>query len=136
MRSRDRLSLIIGGAALLVSVLVIGGALRWTQAAVAGLVGLALVVQAGSRRRLVGMSPLLILIMVGLALTAIQLVPLPDSVLAFLDARGAELRSDGAAIAGTAPWRTISLDPGSTLRALGFIVTLLGVAVLDLLAAL
>ncbi|HET9621098.1 MAG TPA: O-antigen ligase family protein, partial [Kofleriaceae bacterium] len=112
--------------------LVIGGALRWTQAVVAGLVGLALVVQAGSRRRLVGMSPLLILFMVGLGLTALQLVPLPDGVLGFLDARGTELRNDGAAIAGTAPWHAISLDPGSTLRALGFLVTLLGVAVLGL----
>jgi O-antigen ligase len=132
VRSRDRLSLIIGGAALLVSVLVIGGALRWTQAAVAGLVGLALVVQAGSRRRLVGMSPLLLMFMVAIGLTAIQLIPLPDGVLHFFNARGNELRADGAAIAGTQPWRAISLDPGSTLRALGLLVTLFGVAVLGL----
>ena len=132
MHRRDKLSLVVGGVALLASVLVIGGALRWTQAIVAGLVGLALVMQVGSRRRLDHASPLVVLLGVAIALTAIQLIPLPSGLLDALDLRGNELRSDGAALAGTAPWQAISLDPAGTLRALAYLVTLLGVALLGL----
>jgi O-antigen ligase len=132
VRPRDRISLAIGGAALLVSVLVIGGALRWTQAGIAALVALALVTQVSSRRRLDQLSPLVVLLGVAIVLTAVQLIPLPDSLLGALDPRGDELRSDGAALAGTAPWRAISLDPAGTLRALAGFVTLLGVALLGL----
>ncbi|MEO7735869.1 MAG: O-antigen ligase family protein, partial [Kofleriaceae bacterium] len=132
MRLRDRISLAIGGLALLVSVLVIGGALRWTQAIVAGLVGLALVMQVGSRRRVDHISPLTVLIGIAVVLTAVQLIPLPAGLLDALNVRGNELRNDGAALSGTAPWRSISMDPAGTLRALAFFVTLLGVAVLGL----
>jgi len=132
LRPRDRISLAIGAAALAVSVLVIGGALRWTQAVVAGLVGFALVMQLGSRRRLDHVSPIVVLLGVAIALTAVQLIPLPDGVLDALDLRGNELRRDGAALAGTAPWHVISLDPAGTLRALAYLVTLLGVALLGL----
>ncbi|HEX3760644.1 MAG TPA: hypothetical protein VHW23_18140, partial [Kofleriaceae bacterium] len=135
MRPRDRISLAIGGVALLISVLAIGGALRWTQAVVAGLIALALVMQIGSRRRLDHVSPLLVLIGLAAALTALQLIPLPDGLLAALDPRGIELRHDGAALAQTSPWPAISLDPAGTLRALAFLVTLLGVAVLGLRVA-
>src|SRR5215475_4908415 len=121
MRPRDRISLAIGDAALVASVLVIGGALRWTQALVAVLVALALVMQLGSRRRLDHASPLVVLLGIAIALTALQLVPLPDSLLDWLNARGNELRNDGAALAGTAPWRAISLDPANTLRSLAFL---------------
>ncbi|HEX7841722.1 MAG TPA: O-antigen ligase family protein, partial [Kofleriaceae bacterium] len=132
MRRRDRISLAIGGAALLASVLVIGGALRWTQAVVAGLVGLALVMQLGSRRRLDHVSPIVVLLGLAVALTAAQLIPLPDGVLDALDARGNELRGDGAQLAGTAPWHVLSLDPAGTLRGLAYLLTLLGVALLAL----
>jgi O-antigen ligase len=132
VRPRDRISLAIGGAALLVSVLVIGGALRWTQAVVAALLALALIAQLGSRRRLDHVSPLVVLLVIAIGLTCLQLIPLPDALLHGLNARGNELRSDGAAVASTAPWHVISLDPAGTLRALSFFVTLLGVAVLGL----
>jgi O-antigen ligase len=132
MRPRDRISLAIGGAALLASVLVIGGALRWTQAVVAALIALALVMQVGSRRRLDHASPIVVLLGLAIALTAVQLIPLPAGLLDALDSRGMELRRDGAALAGTAPWQVISLDPAGTLRALAFFVTLLGVALLGL----
>lgn len=117
---------------MLVSVLVIGGALRWTQAGVAALIALALVMQVSSRRRLDQLSPLVALLGVAIVLTALQLIPLPDGLLGALDPRGNELRTDGAALAGTAPWRAISLDPAGTLRALAGFVTLLGVALLGL----
>jgi O-antigen ligase len=132
VRPRDRISLAIGSAALVTSVLVIGGALRWTQAVVAALVALALVMQLGSRRWLARTSPLVVLLGLATALTALQLIPLPEGLLAALDPRGSELRGDGAALAGTAPWRAISLDPAGTLRGLAFLVTLLGVALLGL----
>jgi O-antigen ligase len=132
VRPRDRISLVIGAAALGASVLAIGGALRAIQALVAALVALALAMQLGSRRRLDHTSPLVVLLGIAVALTAVQLIPLPDGVLAALDAPGHELRSDGAALAGTSPWPAISLDPASTLRALAILVTLLGVALLGL----
>ena len=103
MRPRDRISLAIGGAALLASVLVIGGALRWTQAVVAALIALALVMQVGSRRRLDHASPIVVLLGLAIALTAVQLIPLPAGLLDALDPRGMELRHDGAELAGTAP---------------------------------
>ena len=132
VRARDRISLIVGAAALVTSVLVIGGALRWTQALVAGLVALALLAQVGSRRRLDQTSPLLVLLAIAAGLTALQLIPLPDAVLSGLDYRGNELRNDGAALAGTAPWRSLSLDPAGTLRGLAFFVTLMGTALIGL----
>src|SRR5215468_3847964 len=135
MRPRDRISLVIGGAALLTAVLGIGGALRWTQAVVAALIALALVMQIGSRRRLDHASPIVVLLGLAIALTAVQLISLPAGLLDALDPRGMELRRDGAALAGTSPWQAISLDPAGTLRALAFFVTLLGVALLGLRVA-
>jgi O-antigen ligase len=132
VRPRDRISLAIGAAALFASVLAIGGALRWVQAAVAALMALALAMQLGSRRRLDHASPLVVLLGIAIALTAVQLIPLPDGVLAALSPPGNELRGDGAALAGTSPWPALSLDPASTLRALAILITLLGVALLGL----
>jgi O-antigen ligase len=130
--ARDRISLAIGSAALLVAVLVVGSALRWTQALVAMLVALALAVQLGSRRRLDHASPLVILFGIAITLTVVQLIPLPDALLDALNARGNDLRGDGAALSGTAPWHAISLDPAGTLRALAFCIILFGVTLLGL----
>jgi tetratricopeptide (TPR) repeat protein len=132
VRARDRLTVAIGGAALLTAVLAIGGALRWTQASVAVLVALALMAQLGSRRKLASVSPLVVVIAIAIGLTAVQLIPLPAALLDWLNPHGHELRRDGAALAGTAPWHVISLDPASTLRSLAFLVILLGVAVVGL----
>jgi O-antigen ligase len=132
MRARDRFPLALGGVALLVSVLVIGGAIPWAQAAVAVLVAIALVAQLGSRRRLIGGAPLIALFGVAIVLTAIQLIPLPDSILDALDLHGNQLRRDGAELAGTSPWHAISLDPAGTLHALASYVTLLGVGLLGM----
>ncbi|HEY0986136.1 MAG TPA: hypothetical protein VGD80_03755, partial [Kofleriaceae bacterium] len=132
VRARDRISIAFGGAALLASVLMIGGALRWVQAIVAGLVALALAAQLASRRRFARISPLVVVLAIAVGLTAVQLIPLPPGLLEALNPHGNELRSDGAALAGTAPWHVISLDPAGTLRALAFLVTLLGVAVFGL----
>lgn len=132
MRLRGRISLAIGGVALASSVLLVGSALRWTQAIVSVLVAFALVAQLPSRRRLDRVSPILVLIGIAIALTALQLVPLPHAVVAALDGTGAGLRAEGAQIAGTSPWSCLSLDPPGTLRALAFFITLFGVASLSL----
>jgi O-antigen ligase len=132
VRRRDRISLAISGSALLASVLLIGGALRWTQALVAGLVAAGLSVQLFARRQLTRISPLRALLGVAIALTAIQLIPLPAGLVAALDPVHAALRTDGAALAGTSPWSCLSMDPAGTLRALAFFCTLLGVATLSL----
>ncbi|HEY4240970.1 MAG TPA: O-antigen ligase family protein [Kofleriaceae bacterium] len=132
MRRRDGVSIAFGGAALAVSVLALGGALRWTQALVGVLVAIALALQLPSKRRLDRRSPLLVLVGLAVLFTALQLVPLPHPVLESADHIGVELRDSGAAIAHTSPWPSLSLDPAGTLRALGFFAILFGVAVVAL----
>ena len=132
MRAADRASLTVGAAALAVAVLALGGGVRWAQVVVAGLVALGLAIQLGSRRKLATPSPLLVLLGVATALTALQLVPLPAGVRAALDPVGDELRRDGAALVGATVWPSASLDPAGTLRGLAFLVTVLGAAVLAL----
>lgn len=132
MRRRDQASLALGSAALVTSVLVVGGALRWTQAIVAFLMAGALGLQVFARRRLDRASPIIVLFGTAAALTALQLLPLPSGVLDALDSVGNHLRNDGAVIAGTHPWHSISLDPSGSLRALTFFITLTAVAALSL----
>lgn len=130
MKLRDRICLLLGGLALLASVLLVGGAPRWAQAIVTGLVALALATQVLARRRLDRVSPLVVLLGVAAVLTAIQLVPLPSGVLHALSPVGTTLREDGALLAHTSPASTISLDAAGSWRALAFFLTLLGVALL------
>jgi O-antigen ligase len=131
VKRHDGITLAIGAIALLTSVLAVGGAIRAAQAAVAGLVALTIATQVLARRS-IERAPLMVLIGLATALTALQLVPLPDALLSTLDATGSQLRADGAAIAHTNPWHSISLDPAATLRALAFFITLLGVAAVSL----
>jgi O-antigen ligase len=132
VRLRDGISLGLGGGALALSVLGVGGAVREICAGVALLVALALALELLSRSAPDRPSPLVVLIGAAAALTALQLVPLPSGVLHLLDATGDTLRADGARLARTTPWPSISLDPAATLRALTFFVTLLGLALLSL----
>jgi len=121
-----------GAAALAVSVLGVGGVLRGTQAIVATLVAVALAIELPSKRTLGRISPLVLLLGITACLTALQLVPLPSTLIDHVDAVGNALRVDGARIADTSPWMSISLDPAATLRALIYFITLLGVALLGL----
>ena len=132
VRGRDRLCVVFGGTALLVSTLVIGGVFRWTQAAVAALVAFALLTQISSRRKLDRVSPIVLLLIIAIAMTALQLLPLPASVVELLDPTNAALRNDGAAIAHAAPWSCLSMDFAGTLRGLTYLITLLGVALVSL----
>lgn len=131
MRARDWVTSIIGLAAICVSVLAIGGALRWTQALVALVVAGALVPTITSRRVLVR-SPLIAIIAIALGLTAIQLVPLPEGVLDLLNPTSMALRADGAELLNTSPWHAITLDTPGTLRALAFFAIILGIAIVAL----
>ncbi len=132
MRSRDRVCLGISGTALAVSTLLMGGVFRWTQAIVAILVAGALLSQVSSRRRLDRLSPIVLLLGLAIALTVIQLIPLPQAVIAALNRHGHDLRMDGAALSHTSPWPCLSMDPAGTLRGLAFLITLLGVALVSL----
>lgn len=131
MRRREWIAAAFGLGAAATAVLAIGGALRWTQALVALLVAGGLVPLAWSRRAL-GRSPLVAVLAVPLALTALQLVPLPAGWLEALAPTGAGLRDDGAALVGAAPWRALTLDAPGSLRALAFFTILLGVAAIAL----
>jgi O-antigen ligase len=132
VRARERFIAIAGLAAVATSVLAIGGALRWSQALVAGLVAIALTGNVPSRRVLARPSPLVLLLGIAIGLTVLQLLPLPDAVLGFLNSTGVRLRADGAALLNVSPWNAVSLDAPGTMRALVFSVTVLGVAVIAL----
>jgi O-antigen ligase len=132
MRYRDRICFGLLVAALVASVLGIGGALRSVQAVVAFLVVGALGVQLFARRRLDETSPLISLLAIPIALCALQLLPLPAAVREALDPTGEALRASGAELAGTSPWPCLSHDPAGTLRALAFFAILFGVATLAL----
>jgi hypothetical protein len=112
--------------------LVVGGVLRWTQAAVAVLVALALLTQIGSRRKLDRVSPIVLLLVIAIVMTALQLLPLPARLVELLDPTNAALRNDGASIAHASPWSCLSMDFAGTLRGLTYLITLLGVALVSL----
>lgn len=128
MNRRAGASAAFGFAALAAAILAVGGALRWTEALVAALAIGALVPIVTSRRLFARTSPLIVMLGIAAVATAIQLIPLPRSVLALLQATGSGLRVDGAALVATSPWETLSLDPPATLRALAGFVILLGIA--------
>lgn len=132
MRLRDTLIASISATALVASVLLIGGAFRWTQGVVAGLVAIGVVLTLGSSRALTRTSPLMATLGTAIGVTALQLVPLPHSLLTALQPTGAALRDEGAAIAGVDPWPSLSLDSAGTLRGLCFFIILAGVAALSL----
>ena len=117
------------GATTLASVLLVGGAPRWAQAAVAALVVIALAINLGSRRALDGRGPLVLALAAGATWTLLQLVPLPEAVRLVLTPELEALRMDGLELAGVSSWSSLSMDPTSTLRALTFFATLVGVAI-------
>ena len=128
MRFRDWVSAIAGFVAVAVSVFVIGGVLRSTQAIVALLVAVALGASWVSRRGFTRLSPLSALLGLATGLTGLQLVPLPHAVLDILAPTQNALREDGASLLHVAPAQTLTTDVPATLGALAFFVILLGLA--------
>jgi len=128
VRLRDRIAVGAGITALSTAVLALGGAPTWSVVVIGFAAALAVASQVTSRRRLARVSPLVVVLGAAAALTALQLVPLPDGVLAALDPGGHELVADSAALTGDRGWMTLSLDPGNTRRALLELVAYLGLA--------
>ena len=128
MRPRELASAGSCALAVAISIFAVGGAPRWAQALVALATGVAVVMMLPSRRTLARPSPLVALIAVALVLTAIQLLPLPHAIAAWLNPTAAGLRDDGAALVGRSPGSTLSFDVPGTLVALGYFLTLLGLA--------
>jgi O-antigen ligase len=132
VRLRDRVTAAAGALAAVFAVFALGSAPRWAQAIVAVVVAIALTPQIWSRSASERVSPLLILLGLSAALSALQLVPLPEGALELLQPTGHSLREDGAMLVGFAPSTSLSLDTPGTLRAVAFFVTLVGVAVVAL----
>jgi O-antigen ligase len=135
VRRSDWIAVSSTAAAVAASVLIVGGALRWGQAVVGLLVAGGIAAIVGSRRVAERMSSLSVLLVAAIALTALQLIPLPAAVIEALNPTGAGLRADGAALLHTSPSQTITMDYPASLRALAFFVILLGIAALSLRTA-
>lgn len=106
--------------------------MRWGQAIVAIVAAIAVVPALWSRSAPLRISPLLLLLGIAIGITVLQLIPFPSSWIAALDPTGEGLRNDGAALAGTTPASTISLDPPATLRGFVYVATLFAVALVAL----
>jgi O-antigen ligase len=131
-RARDA---VIAGSALAsvaFAIFAIGGVVRWAQAGVAVLAAIAIGATAFSQRRLGKVSPLLVLLGIAIALTMLQLVPLPAGLREALSPATTALRSDGAELLGISPWPSASSAAGATLNALVNLLTLLAIAIVGL----
>lgn len=130
MRSRERATLVLGALALALAVLGVGGAVPSVQLALGLVLGAALAVQVTSRRNL-PLTPLLAALGAAIALTALQLVPLPVDLAAALDGPGQALRAEGLELLGEREsFAPLSRDPASTRHGLALLVLLAGAAYL------
>jgi len=132
VRLRERISATFAFVTIAAAVFLLGCAFRWAEATIAILVVLAILPLLLSRRGFSRIPPLIALLGAAAALTVLQLVPLPESILHTVQPVGSALRSDGAAIVGTSPWQALTLDAPGSLRALCFFVILIGVAWISL----
>ncbi len=132
MRAREKYTQWLGLAILLVAVLGVGGAPRPILALLGALVAGGLALQVTSRRR-AKPSPLGWVLAAAVALTALQLIPLPSAVSSAFDPIGQELRRDGEGLVGApSAWAAISRDPAGTGYSLAYLVILGGAALLAL----
>lgn len=132
MRLREWISAGSGICAVGVAILAVGSAPRWAQAAVAVLVAITVLPYAWSRRVPARIPPLLVLLGIATGMTMLQLVPVGDAIVGWLNPAGAALRADGAELASIAPSHTLTFDVPGSLSALAFFLTLLGVAAIAL----
>ena len=117
MRPRDVVALVAIAVALTLSTALLGGATRWA-AMIASALALAVAVpHLSSRRTASRPGPLLRLVGLAAALTAIQLVPLPEMIAEILARPRLELAYDHAGAFGEArpTWTVASYDPPATL---------------------
>lgn len=130
MRSRDVAALIAVAVALTLATALIGGATRWAALIAVVLALAAAVPYLGSRRTASRPGPLLRLLGLAAALTALQLVPLPDMIAEIVVRPRLELVSDhAAAFAEPRPtWTVASYDPPATLVELTKLIGYLALA--------
>jgi tetratricopeptide (TPR) repeat protein len=116
MHARDRIAAIIVFATLVVSLMALGAALRWAACASVFLAVMAALPHLGSRRVGGLPSPLVWLFGLALVLTGVQLLPLPEAVLAWIAPERHALMLDNAAALGNPPARfsSLSYDPPAT----------------------
>jgi tetratricopeptide (TPR) repeat protein len=130
MRLRGRVAVGAIAATLAISALAVGSATRWTALA-AALCGLGCgMIHIWSRRELRGWPPLLRLLGVAAAATAIQLVPLPAAVLGALSDKLDLIAANAGALGEATPSMSpITYDPASTWLELAKLVGYVGFAV-------
>jgi tetratricopeptide (TPR) repeat protein len=120
LRLRDPLSRAAVLVTVLAAVFTVGGAARWALAIIAVPAVIGVLLQLSSRRGFERVPPLLAMLSLALALTAIQIIPWPRAVLSALNPTGAQLVDAGRdtlqqpALA----WAPLSLDPAMTWREL------------------
>ena len=133
-QSRRRVSVSTKGAlaalaiTLALSLIALGGAARWSSAAVlsCALVALGLATHGAWREGTTPrLSPLAWVLVASTALTALQLLPLPPSLLALLSPHAAAWRAQTLVPLGLDAWRPLSVDAPSTARFLALQVALL-----------
>ncbi|MBP9208243.1 MAG: O-antigen ligase family protein [Kofleriaceae bacterium] len=126
---RDLAALAGLALAVAIAIFAVGGAHRWTVAAVAAVAGAAAAVTLPSRRVFARRNPLLVLLALGAGLCVLQLVPLPAGLVDGLTGESSALIADSHHLAGAdAGWRPIAVDPAATTRGLATALALLAAA--------
>jgi O-antigen ligase/tetratricopeptide (TPR) repeat protein len=117
MRSRDVAALVAVAVALTLTTALVGGATRWAALAAVVLALATAVPHLGSRRTASRPGPLLRLVGLAGALTALQLVPMPEMIAEIVIRPRLELaRGHAAAFGEPLPtWTVASYDPPATL---------------------
>lgn len=102
MGQNEQRSLVVAIAVLAFSTLMLASAPRWAACISAALAVLAVIPLAGSRRRLLGPSPLLWLLLVPLIATSVQLLPWPSGLVRLIAPASYELAQANANAYGSA----------------------------------
>ena len=136
MERRDQFSLLLTVIVVGISILVIGGATRWAQSLAALATAVLVLSTVTSRRRMERWPPLLVLLAAMAAWTFVQWLPLPGGLVRSVTPTLEALRADGLSLVGISTPSRFSMDPAATLRALAFLLTLSGVAMVTLRLAI
>lgn len=128
MRRRERIAVAAIALTVGFAALAIGAATRWTALAAAAMALGCGAVHLRARRQLVGWPPLLLLLGAAAALTALQLIPLPVSVLGALSGKLDLVAGNARALAEPAASAPLSYDAAATWLELAKLVGYAGFA--------